>query len=95
MNEPHDVAVFVTGALCAGYVLAGLFFLRFWAQSRDRFFAAFAVAFWLMAINQVVAGLEPALHGEDSRAYLLRLLAYVVIIAAVLDKNVGDARPRK
>jgi hypothetical protein len=86
---------FVAGALCAGYALAGLFFLRFWIRTRDRFFAAFAAAFWLMAANQVVAAFTPMPRGEDSRAYLLRLLAFIIIIAAVLDKNTKGEPPAR
>lgn len=35
--------------LVAGYLVAGLFFLRFWRASPDRLFASFAAAFWLLA----------------------------------------------
>lgn len=87
MNVSPDVVLFVAGAMSAGYTMAGLFFLRFWARTRDKLFAAFAVAFWLMALNQAVAGFSRHAHAENSAAYLLRLVAFVLIIFAVLSKN--------
>jgi hypothetical protein len=80
---------FAAGALTAGYLVAGLFFLKFWRRSRDGLFAAFAAAFALMAINQAV----PVLFGIPDEAvggvYLLRLAAFLLIIGAILRKNLA------
>ncbi len=84
MTSPF--ALFVAGALFASYAVVALFFLRFWIRTRDRFFAGFAAAFALMAGNQVAAAFTATAHGEDARAYLMRLLAFVIIIITVLDK---------
>jgi uncharacterized protein DUF5985 len=47
----------------------GLFFLRFWRESRDLLFGYFAVAFFLLAIQRVpVANLEPTVV-EKNRAH--------------------------
>ncbi len=89
MSPSPGTVLFVAGAMSAGYAMAGLFFLRFWWRTRDRLFAAFAVAFWLMALNQAVAGFSRHAHAENSAAYLLRLAAFVLIIVAVLSKNSG------
>ncbi|MGH6957544.1 MAG: DUF5985 family protein [Caulobacteraceae bacterium] len=89
----HDqIAFFVSGALCAGYIVTAAFFLRFWTRTRDRFFGAFAVAFLLMGANQAVASFFPTPHGENSAAYALRILAFALIIAAVLDKNASGKK---
>jgi hypothetical protein len=90
MTEPASVALFIAGGLCFGFAVASLFFLRFWMRTRDPLFAAFTVAFLLMAANQAVAGFADTARGEDPRAYLLRLAAFVVIILAVLAKNFAD-----
>jgi hypothetical protein len=73
------------GAIAAGYAVAGLFFLRFWRDSRDRLFALFALAFFVLAINRVVAGMlaEP----DRDPVYWVRFAAYAVILMAILDKN--------
>jgi membrane-associated PAP2 superfamily phosphatase len=87
MSVPPSIVLFVAGAMSAGFAIAGLFFLRFWVRTRDSLFAAFAVAFWLMALNQVVAGFSRHAQVENAAAYLLRLAAFVLIIIAVLSKN--------
>jgi hypothetical protein len=67
--------------------VAGLCFLKFWRSSRDRFFAYFAAAFWLLGLHWV--GL--AFIGPESEVrmgyYLVRLLAFLVIAWAIVDKN--------
>ncbi|MDQ3283409.1 MAG: DUF5985 family protein [Acidobacteriota bacterium] len=77
----------ISGALFAGYTIAGLFFLRFWASSRDRLFAMFALAFWILAVQRVALVLTRTLLEDQAPLYLLRLLAFVIIIVAVVDKN--------
>lgn len=87
MTVDASVILFVAGFMCAGFAVAGLFFLRFWARTGDGLFAAFAVAFWLMALNQAVSGISRYAQHENSAAYLLRLAAFCLIIAAVLSKG--------
>ena len=94
MSPSSGTVLFTAGAMSAGYAVAGLFFLRFWWRKRDRLFAAFALAFWLMALNQVVAGFSRHEHAENSAAYLLRLAAFALIIVAVLSKNDGRGSAR-
>ena len=89
MSSSPGYVLFVAGAMSAGYAVAGLFFLRFWRRTRERLFAAFAIAFWLMALNQAVAGFARHGQAESSAAYLLRLAAFAFIILAVLSKNNG------
>lgn len=78
---------FVSGVITMGYVIAGLFFLRFWLRTRDRLFAAFAAAFWLLAANQGLVALVEVPQEEKSWIYVLRLAAFTLIIAAIVSKN--------
>ena len=39
---------FLWGASALGCWVIGLFFLRFWRNTRDRLFAFFAAAFWVL-----------------------------------------------
>jgi hypothetical protein len=78
---------FLWGALTIACWVAGLFFLRFWRQSRDRFFAYFAVAFWVLALNWIgLLFIDPT---NEARLYVfvIRLFAFIVIIAGIVDKN--------
>ncbi|HYO59907.1 DUF5985 family protein [Archangium sp.] len=85
---------FLSGTVFALCCVAGLFFLRFWRKTRDRFFAYFAASFWLMALHRVLLLLTRLGDNEHVVvAYLVRLLAFVLILVAIVDKNrVG---PRK
>jgi hypothetical protein len=82
----------LTGAIAAGWLIAGLFFFRFWRHTRDRFFLWFALSFWLESANRVAIGLLPNGMTEGNPAvYTLRIVAYGFILLAIWQKN----RPRK
>lgn len=78
---------FVAGLITMGHLVAGLFFLRFWSRTRDALFAAFAIAFWLLAANQALLAGANIVDEERSSIYLLRVAAFAIIIAAVILKN--------
>lgn len=83
---------FLSGAVTFAYVLAGLFFLRFWRRTGDMLFVAFAVAFGLMAANQVGFSLYGSQAESAGWIYLLRVAAYVLIIIAIVGKNLQAER---
>ncbi len=85
---------FMSGALTLGFVLAALFFLRFWRRTRDRLFLAFAIAFVLLALNQALAQWLGAADERVGYTYLLRVVGFVLILAAIVDKNVSRGRLR-
>jgi hypothetical protein len=78
---------FLWGALAMAGAVAGLFFLRFWTMTRDRFFLTFALAFWVLSAQWV--GLAVLDVADESRHYLfmVRLAAFVLILLAIADKN--------
>jgi hypothetical protein len=81
------VAQMLMGAIAAGFVVAGLFFFRFWRQTHDRFFLLFAASFWLEAINRVALAVLPHADEQEPLFYLVRLVAYGLILAAIWQKN--------
>lgn len=83
---------FMAGALTMGFFLCGLFFLKFHRRTRDPLFLWFAIAFWLLAFGQVLLTLTGIPVEERSWIYLTRLAAFLLIIFAILRKNIG-ARP--
>lgn len=82
---------FLAGASTMGFAVAGLFFLRFWRRTRDGFFLAFAVAFFLLALDQAIGGLAGPRIGQPW-AFLPRLFGYGMIIAAIIAKNMRSPR---
>ncbi len=82
-----DLQIFISGAIVMGFVVAGLFFLRFWKRTGDRLFVAFALAFWLLGTVQAILALSEIPVEERSPVYLLRLAAFALIIASITIKN--------
>lgn len=78
---------FLSGAVTFGFLLAGLFFLRFWRRTGDSLFLAFAVAFWLLGLGQALLALANVPVEERSWLYLLRLAAFGIILVAIWLKN--------
>jgi uncharacterized protein DUF5985 len=80
---------FIAGASGALAAVAALLFLRFWRMSGDRLFGLFALAFAVIAGNRIAITVIP--REQDTWIYTLRLVAFAVIIVAIVDKN----RPRR
>ena len=78
---------FLSGAIVMGFVVAGLFFLRFWKRTREGLFAAFAFAFWLLAVGQALLAFTDIPVEERSWLYLLRLAAFALILVSIWIKN--------
>ena len=78
---------FAWGALAALSLVAGLFFFRFWASIRDRLFLAFAVAFVVFAVHWTCLALGVPPDEDRHYVYALRFLAFLLIVAGVIDKN--------
>jgi hypothetical protein len=84
---------FLFGALCMGCALIGIYFLRYWKNSRDPLFVWFSVAFWVMAANWLGLALTDPESESRHTLYLLRLAAFVLIIVGIVNKNRRHGRP--
>lgn len=85
---PQGIAAlnqFLSGAMMLGYIAAGLFFLRFYRQTSDRLFLFFGIAFWIFGLNRVAM----IITNDEVQPifYVVRLLAFSVILLAIVDKN--------
>ena len=78
---------FLGGAITCGLFVAALFFLRFWRRTADTLFLAFSLAFGLLGIAQIVIAAINIYFEDSSAAYLIRLAAFAIIIAAIGRKN--------
>lgn len=88
---------FLSGAIMMACFVAGLFFLRFWRSTRDRFFALFALSFWLLALERIILVTLDPIDETRTFVYLIRSMAFAVIVMAILDKNrslVSEGSPR-
>ena len=78
---------FLSGSITLGFLLASLFFLRFWRRTRDSLFLAFATAFALLGLGQAIQALASIPQEERSYIFLIRLAAFTIILAAIVRKN--------
>lgn len=83
---------FLSGAVVMGFGTAGLLFLSYWRRTRQPLFLIFAASFVLLAINYAWLAITLIPDEERSPLFLLRLLAFSLIIAAVLQSNRRGAR---
>jgi hypothetical protein len=78
---------FVAGLLVMGYAVSAVFFARFWRETRDRLFLFFAAAFGLLALQRTLLSSSDSLPLDQTWYYVVRLIAYLLILAAIVDKN--------
>ena len=81
---------FLLGGIAIGSFVVGLFFLRFWRSSGDRFFLFLMLSFWIEAANRIDMALTRSWNEDSPIHYSIRLLSYGLILVAIWDKN----RPR-
>jgi uncharacterized membrane protein HdeD (DUF308 family) len=78
---------FLLGVIAAASATAGVFFLRFWKETSDSFFLAFAAFFFVEAIIRVAMLFFVRPNESSPWIYLFRLLALIWIFVAILHKN--------
>jgi hypothetical protein len=77
----------LSGMIVTGYLVASLYFLKFWRKLSDRFFLFFALAFLTLAAQRFTLALAPWENEHDTGIYALRLAAFLLFLFAILDKN--------
>jgi hypothetical protein len=78
---------FFAGAASVSLLVAALFFLRFWRRTGDRLFLFFAGAFGFMMGERIVRATMAVENEWAPYVYSIRLVAFILIIVGVVDKN--------
>lgn len=78
---------FLSGAISMACLVVSLFFFQFWRRTRDRLFIVFAAAFVLLMLERIILVTITASHEFAPFVYVVRLFAFLLIIAAIVDKN--------
>lgn len=76
---------FFAGAIMLASIVIAMQFWQCRNRTRDRLFGFFAVAFLLLGLERVSIEFLP--DNPRSMLYVFRLLAFVLIVYAILDKN--------
>lgn len=79
--------LFLLGAIAMASLTVGLFFLRFWKDTRDRLFLFFAMSFLLEGFNRAVLGLSDNPNEGQPFFYFVRFVSYLLILIAIVTKN--------
>ncbi len=77
------------GAISMASLVAGLFFLRFWRDTRDRLFLFFASSFLIEGLNRAALALSSDPNEGRPFFYFVRFLSFVLILVAIVQKNMG------
>ncbi|HTQ05141.1 MAG TPA: DUF5985 family protein [Polyangiaceae bacterium] len=86
---------FLWGAIASLCAVAGLFFFKFWRQTRDRLFFAFALGFATLSLHWAALGILHPSNETKHYLFFVRLLAFAFIIAGVVGKNRRPGRPAR
>jgi uncharacterized membrane protein len=84
------LSLFVHGAIMFAFGTVALFFFRFFRDTKDRLFLLFGLSFAILALNRIgflLMGTESELR---TYLYFVRLVAFALIIVAIVDKNVSS-----
>ena len=78
---------FLLGIIVTASITAGAYFLKFWRQTRDPLFLAFAIAFLMEGFNRIGFLLIETPNEGRPTIYIVRLIAFVLILGAIVRKN--------
>ena len=93
MRDASPWMYVVSGALAMGDAIAALFFARFRRQTGSRLFTWFAASFALLAAQRVLLlFLAPTSEDAMPWSYLVRLLAFVLILVGIVEQNRASRR---
>jgi uncharacterized membrane protein HdeD (DUF308 family) len=80
---------FLIGVIASASLTAGAFFLKFWRRTRDSFFLAFGASFIIEGLNRTAVLFAEKPNEGSPWTYLVRLLSFLLVLAAILRKNYG------
>ncbi|HEU4600354.1 MAG TPA: DUF5985 family protein [Steroidobacteraceae bacterium] len=78
---------FLLGTIVTSSLIAGAFFIKFWRQTRDTLFLAFGASFIVEGLNRSMILLVDEPNLGHPLIYLVRLLSYLMILIAIINKN--------
>ncbi|MGH9407276.1 MAG: DUF5985 family protein [Terriglobia bacterium] len=85
---------FLLGVVAVTSLSAGVFFLKFWRRTRDTLFLAFAIAFIIEGANRTAVAFSAPSNEGNPWNYIVRFLAFLLILLAILKKNFGASGGR-
>lgn len=78
---------FVEGVIMMEYLVAALFFLRFFRKTADALFLFFGIAFFILGVSRIAFAFMDPQWEADTLLYIVRLAAFILILWAIINKN--------
>jgi hypothetical protein len=75
------------GAIAMECLIAGLFFLRSWRNTKDRLFLFFAISFFLEGLNRFLLGISGNPDEGRPLFYIVRFVSFLLILIGIVAKN--------
>ena len=80
---------FLLGFVTAASLFAGLFFLRFWRETRDVLFLSFSAFFLIQGGLSAAVVHLPEPNTGPAWVFVMRLVSVAGVLGAILWKNAG------
>ena len=83
----RDALLFVSGAVCLGYGIIALYFLRFLAPDPRPLVCLFGAAFLILALERVLLAANGVEWAHKPHISVTRLIAFLIIYLGDLGQN--------
>ena len=88
----NDILV---GAIAMASLVISMVFTRYWRNTGDRFFLYFALSFAIEGAHRIYSSWARSMLEDSALHYIIRLVAYGLIIWAILEKNWPRNKPKR
>jgi hypothetical protein len=78
---------FLLGVIVTASLTAAAHFLKFWRQTGDKLFLGFGLAFFIEGLNRTAFLFMDSPNEGHPAVYVIRLISYLLILAAIVQKN--------
>ncbi len=92
---PDGIVDFLRGGTMVALLGAAIYFLRFWKDTSDRLFLLFSLAFFILSASQIIVFAMGKTGDSSPEVYWLRLVAFLLIIAGIVEKNLPGQKGNK
>jgi hypothetical protein len=90
-----ELVLFLWGVYSCACFGSAVAFASTWRRVGDRFFLLFSLAFALLCVERIaLLGARELSEATSPFAYVVRLIAFAIIIVAIVDKNRAGRRTR-
>jgi hydrogenase/urease accessory protein HupE len=86
------MTLFLWGACAMASATIALFFWSFYRRTAERLLATFALGFATLAVHWVGLAIVQPVEETRHYFYVLRLVAFLLIIIGIVDKNLARDR---